>query len=398
MLERLLATSPGSLELALVSACDEIARALGADKVDAFIYDASRDTLVALGTSTQALSRTQRRHGLDQLPLANGGRAVEVFRTGVSFCSGRVDEDPDELLGIKVALKVRSSVTVPLEVGGERRGVLMLASLQHDRWSNEHLGFAEAVSRWVGTLARHAELVEEIERSAAARGRQVAAEELITILAHDLRNFVNPVDLRLQIMAGRAEAEGRPRDQHDADKARRALARLTALIGDLLDSTRVERGALVIEPERVDLAALVRDTAATLSTPQHRVECTVDGEIVALMDGPRIRQCLENLITNAIKHSPRNGRVYVHVRRRADPSTSSETATIDVIDEGTGVPMGMIPHLFQRFSTGDSRGSKGGLGIGLFLARRIATLHGGDVTLESGAHRGARFRLTLPLP
>ena len=391
-LERLLGISTASLDVALMHACNEIAGALGADKVDAFLYDGSRDTLVAIGTSTQPLSSLQKSLGLDQLPIANGGRVVEVYRTGASFLHGHVDEDPEELRGIKEALNVRSTLGVPLEVGGRRKGVLMLSSLQPDRWGPDHARFAEAVARWVGTLAHHAELVEEIERNAAARGRQAAAEELVTTLAHDLRNIINPIDVRLQLMLRRAESEGRARDVIDAGKASGSLARLKSLVNDILDVARIEHGAFDIDPRPHDLTALVREIVDTLSTPRQPVICVATEDIVAVVDGARIRQCVENLIANAIKHSPRNAAINVVISRVVKDEV--EHATLDVIDEGQGVSADVAPHLFQRFATGDKRK---GLGIGLFLARRIAVHHGGDLTLESKPGEGARFRLTLPI-
>ena len=76
---------------------DLVAAATGADKIDAFLYDAARDSLVAVGTSTQPLSALQRQHGLDVLQIANGGRVVHVFKTGQTFVSGRLDQDMEEL-------------------------------------------------------------------------------------------------------------------------------------------------------------------------------------------------------------------------------------------------------------------------------------------------------------
>jgi len=391
-LERLLAISAATLDTALVHACNEIAGPLGADKVDAFLYDPSRDTLVARGSSTQELSRLERSHGLDQLPLANGGRTVEVYRTGKSFVNGRTDEDTEELRGVRELLGVRSSIGVALEVAGRRKGVLMVSSTQRDRWTPGHLRFAEAVARWVGTLAHRAQLVEEIERNAALQARQAAAEELVTTLAHDLRNFLNPLDIRLQLMQRRAESEGRERDVSDAGKARKSLDRLTALITDLLDVARIERGALEITPQPVDITALVREIATTLSTPQQPILCAASEELVAVIDPGRIRQCIENVVANALKHSPHGAPVNILVERQIKEDT--ELALIDVIDEGPGVAPSIVPHIFERFVTGEARK---GLGIGLFLARRIALLHGGDLTLESSAGKGARFRLSIPI-
>ncbi|TMG77894.1 MAG: histidine kinase, partial [Betaproteobacteria bacterium] len=124
VLEHLLQLPAGDLKATLSHVSDVIARASGADKVDAFLYDAPRDSLVAVGSSTQPLSMLQRQYGLDVLPLSNGGRSVQVFKSGETFLSGRVDEDAQELPGIREVLKVKSNLGVPLDVGGERRGMM----------------------------------------------------------------------------------------------------------------------------------------------------------------------------------------------------------------------------------------------------------------------------------
>ena len=155
-LERLLAISVSDLKSALTEASDLVAEALKADKVDSFVYDAQRDTLVAVGASRQPLSALQKRLGLDTLPVSNGGRTVEVYRTGRSFGSGRIDEDVEELRGVREGLKVRSEIGVAFEVSGVRRGVLMLASLERERWTEEDVRFAESVGRWVSSVLHQA--------------------------------------------------------------------------------------------------------------------------------------------------------------------------------------------------------------------------------------------------
>lgn len=388
-LENLLSIPVADRALALVQVSDLVARALRADKVDAFLYDGTRDTLVAVGSSVQPLSTLQKKHGLDVLPVANGGRAVETYRTGVTYASGRVDEDVEELRGIKETLRVRSQIAVALDVAGSRRGVLLLASLEPDRWDGESVRFTEAVARWVGSVVRQAELVEQLEASAREAGRRLAAEELVTVLAHDLRHFIHPVDLGLQLLQRRAERDERPDDVRDVTRARRSLARLGALVNDILDVTRLERGILSVELRPVALVALVEELAAALSTPEHPVVAVARDEAVAQVDPARLRQCLENLVANAIAHSPRLAPVTITVS-----SAEGRVARVDVDDRGPGVAPELLPHIFERYVTGAQ--TRRGLGLGLFLARQIAVLHGGDLTVEASPERGARFTLTVP--
>jgi signal transduction histidine kinase len=391
LLEALLRTPASNLQATLSRVSDLVAGATGADKIDAFLYDRNRDSLVAVGSSTQPLSALQRQLGLDVLQLSNGGRAVLVYRTGQTYLSGRVDEDPEELRGIREALQVRSEIGVPLEMAGERRGMLMVASQKPDFFTPEDARFVETVAHWVGIVAHRAELAEEIGRNALEQGRRAAAEELVTVLAHDLRNYLSPLGMRLEALAARARRDSRADDQRDLDAARRSVARLGGLVSDILDVARIDQGVFQMDPEPVDLGALVQETVSLLATPDHPVLLRVQdgGAIMVTGDAGRLRQCLENIVSNAIQKSPANAAVTVFV------SKNEQRANVDVVDEGPGIPADILPHVFERFVSGSHR--EGGLGLGLYLAKRIAAVHGGDLTVESPPGKGARFTLTLPV-
>lgn len=391
-LEKLLAISSFNLPIALTEAADLISGALGADKVDVFLYDAPRDTLTALGSSTQPLSVLQRSHGLDSLAVSNGGRVVQTFQTGVTFATGALDTDPEELRGIRQLLQVRSVIHVALQVGVARRGVLSIASQKPNLWNAHDVLFAEAVAAWVSTLAHRAELVEDIARNAIAQGRRAAAEELVTVVAHDLRGYIAPVDLRLHLLERRAQAEERATDLRDIELARRALARAGTLIADLLDVARIDQGVLSLDAATVDLAELLQDLATTVSTPDHPVEVLIKGVGIVHGDASRLRQCIHNLLSNAIKFSPRSTKITVILS--AFPTPPIDNVKVEVIDEGPGIAPEIVPHLFERFTTSSDKRAVG-LGLGLFLAKQIALLHGGDLTVTSSS-RGAHFELRLP--
>jgi two-component system OmpR family sensor kinase len=391
-LERLLAISVADLEAALAHACNLVAAALNADKVDAFLYDASKDSLVALGTSTQPLSALERKLGLDVLQLSNGGRVVHVFRTGQTFITGHLDEDPEELNGPKHALGIRSKVGVPLEVGGQRRGMMMIASLKPDFFTPEDARFAETVARWVATVAHKAELTEQMARAAVERGRRAVAEELITTLAHDLRNFVAPIGARLDLVGRRAAKDGREADVRDCEAARRAVGRLNRLISDILDVARLDQGVLRLDIQPVDLAGVANDAATALGTPRHDVRVSCSEQTVVAGDPDRIRQCVENMVSNAVRHSPPDTAVDIFISK--ERHDDGERGRLEVRDLGPGVPAEILPTIFERFAAGP--GSPG-LGLGLYLARRIAVAHGGDLTVESRPGMGAKFTLLLPV-
>src|SRR5919198_2506621 len=268
-LERLFEIPGAELAVALSHATDLVATALHADKVDAFIYDPARDSMVAVGSSNQPVSAMQRKLGLDVLPLANGGRVVHVFKTGQTFVTGRLDEDPEELRGVKEALALKSKLGVPLEIGGVRRGVLMIASLKPDFFTSADVRFGESVARWIGIVAHRAELIEEIARNAVEQGRRAVAEELITVLAHDLRNYLTPIKVRVALIRRRADRDKREADVADADVALRALARLGALVAEILDVARIDHGVFRMDMQPGALVSLIQGTAHTLGTPEH---------------------------------------------------------------------------------------------------------------------------------
>lgn len=391
-LEKLFSLPAANLQISLAHAADLVSEALRADKLDAFLYDPARDTLVAIGASSQPLSALQRRHGLDVLPVANGGRTVRAFQTGETFVTGRLDEDRDEVRGIREVLEVRSVIAVPITIGEERRGVLLASSRQRDFFDDDDVRVAEILARWVGVIAHRAELVEQIASNALEQGRRAVADELVTVLAHDLRNHLSPLAMRLELLRMRAERDGRTAELGDLRAAIRSMARLSALVADILDVARIDQGLFQLELERVNLSSLVRDAASVLGSEQHVVQVRAPEDVLVPADPARLRQCVENLVSNAIAHSPSSAPVLVNVGRARHESGTF--AFVDVIDEGPGVPPEMLPRMFQRFVTGERQ--RGGLGLGLYLAKRIAVGHGGDLTVDSPPGRGARFSLRLP--
>jgi signal transduction histidine kinase len=392
-LQRLLEIPAGDTKSALTHACNALADSLAADKVDAFLYDEPRDSLVAVGTSTQPLSNLQKRLGLDVLPVSNGGRVVHVYRTGEVFRHGDLLADAEELRGVKEGLRIRSKLGIPLIVGGERRGMVMIASLQPGYFTEADETFARSAVHWVGMVAHRAELIADIEQNAVAQGRRTAAEELVTVLAHDLRNYIAPVSGRLYTLRHRAESDNRVQDLEDIAMALAGMSRLSGLIGNLLDVARLDRGLFDLDLEAVDLVAMAREAAATLATSEHEIVVSASDAVIVAGDPARLRQCIDNLLANAVNHSPRMAPVNVFLSRIDIDATAF--GQVEVRDEGPGIPEEVLPTLFERFATG--RGKEGGLGLGLYLARRIAAAHGGDITAQQAPGKGACFRVRVPL-
>lgn len=391
-LEGLLAIQATDSKRALTQASQLVVETLKADKVDVFLYEPTVDTLVAAGTSDTPMGRRQIALGLNLLPVSNGGKTVDVFQTGEPYFSGHVEQDADELRGIKYGLGIRSAMAVPLDVDGIRRGAVQVDSAQPEWFAVEDLDFLGAVARWIGLVLHRAELVERITQEVSANARRAAADELVMILAHDLRGPLTALKGRVFMTKMRAEREGHQAYQVDVNAMLGAVDRLERMINDLLDTARLDQGIFTVMPEVVDLAALARETASILQTREGEIEVQTPDELCVEVDIQRIRQVLENLLTNARKHSLDGVPVSLDVR--SETRDDGPWAIVTVSDTGPGIPPERLPTLFTRFSAG--RGSKG-LGLGLYLARGIAEAHGGTLTVDSKPGNGAAFRLAFPV-
>jgi two-component system OmpR family sensor kinase len=391
-LETLLELPGAELRPTMEQVSQLLAELFHAEKVDVFFLEPETQTLVAMGVSDTPLGHKQKRLGLDRLQLANRGRNVQVFETGKSWLTGHQDEDPEELPGIKSGLGVRSAIAAAIDVGEERRGVLACSSTQPEFFAPEDLRFLEATARWVGVVAHRVELVEERTKAVAEQARRAAAEELITVFAHDMGNHLVSLRMRIELLHQRALRKKAADDIRDSEAAARSVAALTRLTSDLLDVGRLEQGLFSLRVQPVDVVRLAQEVAATATIPTHEVQYRGPEELLLFADPERLRQVLSNLVANALKHSPTGLPVVVEVAKQT--RSDGHWVVLSVTDQGPGVPPQLLPHLFERFVRG-SRSS--GLGLGLYLSRQIALAHGGTLEVQSSPGKGARFELALPL-
>jgi signal transduction histidine kinase len=237
-----------------------------------------------------------------------------------------------------------------------------------------------------GYLAESARVAESL-RDADRR-----KDEFLAMLAHELRNPLAP--LRNAIEAVRRS----PSDRNLLDWARgvmeRQLAQMVRLIDDLLDLSRVSHGAIELKQAPAEVGALVRGAlescSPALAEAGHELELHLPREPLWLRcDATRIVQVLCNLLSNAVRYTPRGGRIEIRARRREDE------LELRVRDSGPGIPPEMLERVFDMFTRLET--AQGGLGVGLTLAKRLVELHGGTIEARSeGSGRGAEFIVRLP--
>jgi PAS domain S-box-containing protein len=221
--------------------------------------------------------------------------------------------------------------------------------------------------------------------------------EFIATLAHELRNPLAPIRTAVQVMA-KAPA-GDPAQETMRQTIERQSAQLARIVSDMIDISRITRGALAIEHTRVDLVDVARraaEAAAPLvDAARHSLHLQLPGRPV-WVDGDlhRLTQLATNLLNNAARYTPANGAIWLVV------DVEGPEARLRVRDNGRGIEPELLERIFDMFVQGRTplKRVAGGLGIGLALSRRIAELHGGSLVARSeGTGKGSEFTLRVPL-
>lgn len=238
--------------------------------------------------------------------------------------------------------------------------------------------------------------VREIARAFNDMAGQLARrrEEQLAFLggvAHDLKNPLTPLKLAASAAGGDVTPE---RARRTLDLVGRQVERLERMIGDLLETARIEAGQLELRPDVHDAAELLEEVArlhAAVGT--HELVWAGPPEpLLVRCDAQRLEQVLNNLVSNAMKYSPPGSRVALSLERRGDE------AVFAVRDHGVGVPPEEQARIFEPFRRGaQARGAAiPGVGLGLCVSRRIVEAHGGQIELESAPGLGSTFRVRLP--
>jgi signal transduction histidine kinase/CheY-like chemotaxis protein len=279
--------------------------------------------------------------------------------------------------------------------GGVALGVLAFSGVLISLLCESLHGTRRRLEAEQGNLRHSIELQRQMREELAESDRR--KDEFLATLAHELRNPLAPVRNAIHIL--RARLPPTPELQWARDVIDRQVTQMTRLIDDLMDVSRITRGTFELRRERVTLEDVLRVAVETsrpiIDASGHELSLELNGEPVFLdADVIRLAQVFSNLLNNAAKYTSPGGRIAVMAERDAG------LVHVAVQDSGIGIPAAMLTRVFEPFTQLDRslERSRGGLGIGLALARRLVEMHGGTIEADSaGPGLGSRFSVRLPI-
>ncbi len=231
--------------------------------------------------------------------------------------------------------------------------------------------------------------------SAEAEAERVK-QDFVSMVGHELRTPLTLIRTTIDLLNEGDAGALNETQQRIVEVLHANTDRLMALISDLLDMSALDSGRMQIQPEPVDIAAVVQEAVAEAQpaalAKDHRLTARTPDYLSVYADRKRVLQVLSNLVGNAVKYSPPGGNIEVSVKLQ-DPWVE-----VRVTDSGIGIPPNEQPQLFEKFyRTTTGRRTTGGTGLGLAIARSLIDLHGGRIWVESDGRSGTTFAFTLPV-
>jgi signal transduction histidine kinase len=292
-----------------------------------------------------------------------------------------------------VDLGVRSRVAAPLLAGARTIGLISVGRREPDSFTTDEIELTSLLGRLAASTVQNIRVyegerrtVEELRRLSALRA------DFISLVSHELRSPMAAVIGAARTLQHRW-SELKP-GQRDAFLALIGdeTARLAALIGDVLDTSRIDAGTFSYRFDDVDVSALVEEIVATILVAQDDVAIESELAVAPTIrgDADRLRQVIRNLIDNAIKYSPADEPVTVRLE------AVNRSVQLSVADRGPGIAPEDQSLIFEKFGRVAAGNTQPGTGLGLFIARSIAEAHGGTLAVRSALGRGTTFVLTLP--
>jgi PAS domain S-box-containing protein len=319
-------------------------------------------------------------------------RATEIVRSDDITVDPRYGQNPPHYGMPTGHLPVRSYLAVPVRTrSGEPLGGLFFGHPEVARFTADHERLVGGIASWASVALENARLYR------AAQDANSLKDDFLATLSHELRTPLNAIlGYARMLRAGILTSDKWPRA---VDIIERNAAALSRIVEDVLDISRIVSGKMRLSVTPVDLTKLLRDAIDSVQPAASAKGIDIEGALDAGAgtvpgDAERLQQVVWNILSNAVKFTERGGRVTVTLaRRHAD-------VQLTVSDTGIGITPEFLPHIFERFRQADAGTTRerGGLGLGLAIARQLVEIHGGTIVASSaGRGAGSTFTMTLPI-
>ena len=393
----------------LLEAANRCARALGSSleleqAFGAFIRELrglvpfDRTAIVLAEDGAAEVIATAGRGADDVLPpgtqsVVAGSLLETVLRGDVVYREDMADRrHPEEEELVRLGLRAR--LAAPLLAGPRAIGMLVLQREDPRSFRAEEIELVSLLGRLVATGVQNIRAYEA-ERSTVDELRRLSTlrADFVSLVSHELRSPMAAVIGSARTLQARWRELAPEQRESFLSLIADETTRLATLIGDVLDTSRIDAGTFSYSFAAVDVGEIVRETvgAAQLGQDEVRLVGSVRDPLPAIRgDHERLRQVLTNLVDNAVKYSPAGEEVRVAAYARG------ERVVVDVTDAGPGIAREHQKLIFEKFGRAKTDGGKPGTGLGLFIARSIVEAHGGTLDVRSSAGRGATFTVELP--
>lgn len=281
---------------------------------------------------------------------------------------------------------------LPLLIGEEVLGVCLLTYKNGKKFTQTEKDFLISIARQCAQALSRSFLYDDTQEAIRVR------DEFLSIASHELKTPLTPLKLQLQLLLRQIKKDHGSFDEDKIlktmEKSDKQLSRLTWLIDDLLDVSRISSGRLRLNFEEVNLSELIKDVLSQyrdqLENTLKFIELDIEQDVLCEADRFRIEQVLVNLLTNAAKYAPGKP-IKLSLKKHND------FAEIRVADQGPGVSKSDMDRIFTRFERVQNNDNIGGLGLGLYICKQIVSGHNGRIYLDSTVKKGASFVVELPL-
>jgi K+-sensing histidine kinase KdpD len=330
-------------------------------------------------------------HGYQQ-PVEKG-IAGRVARTGEMALTGDVTTEPDYLA--YAYHDTRSEIAIPIKIDNQVIGVLNVEDTAPKAFDVTDVLVLSTLSDQLGIAIKNARLYEELRQANMKLIElDTMKSEFLGIVSHDFRSPLSSIMLAARSLLKSEAIQEIPRAKEYMQLIVDQAVRLNQLAEDTLSITKIESGQLTYYFKIVNLERLIEDAASMVRfSKRHDFEYSVGQDALFVKgDQTKLRQVVQNLVSNAVKYSPQGGKVSVLVENH-----SAEEVIVSVSDQGMGVPKDKLGKLFQKFSRVDSKESREikGAGLGLWICREVINAHGGKIWMESEPGRGSTVKFII---